>query len=354
MGDRDWLFGMDSAKPLAIPKKNFSVIMCFETDTDAQIPLLWSALFQKSDVSSVRLRRGKEDGGGTVAIPVWHVSRESAMENFKARKPWIFQHVHSSLHPFVEAFEEGISNCKYSYIQLGLYALFHWLEGDRAVFRERVETGLAALESEEAMVACFGQPPIRNTYKLYGMNFLFSDWCNKPVWLEWYRVGEDNRIIKDGCPGGAWIVGDFGEKKPKIKLPLFFWGCVYGDLPAVKSLLQSGQDVNARVDLPKEKEVTGLILATGHGKTDVVRELIKAGADVNAQSESGAFALGLAAEDGHVEIVKALLTAGADVNMKNKDGWDAMMMAVIYQHFDVQKLLSDAGAGVQQDALPND
>ena len=61
--------------------------------------------------------------------------------------------------------------------------------------------------------------------------------------------------------------------------------------------------------------------AAENGHTEIVRELIKAGAKVDARNEGswgiggkGETALMLAAENGHTEVVRELIKAGADVN----------------------------------------
>ena len=107
----------------------------------------------------------------------------------------------------------------------------------------------------------------------------------------------------------------------------------------VRKLLGSGQNVNARVELPRAKGVTGLMLAAVEGRASIVEELIRSGADVNAKSDKGTTALMLASEEGHADCVKLLIDAGAAVDAKNEDGWDALFMATIYKHHSVQELL---------------
>jgi ankyrin repeat protein len=53
---------------------------------------------------------------------------------------------------------------------------------------------------------------------------------------------------------------------------------------------------------------TALMLAVSHGRLDMVRLLVEAGADMNIQDEDGSTALMCAAEHGHTEIVKYLLS----------------------------------------------
>ena len=92
------------------------------------------------------------------------------------------------------------------------------------------------------------------------------------------------------------------------------------DFEAVKNLLASGLDVNAK-DIHHHNTV--LMQAASMGKTEVVKLLIEAGADVNFKSVGLTYATGrptgnyrtplmMAAQNGHVEIVNLLLAAGAD------------------------------------------
>ena len=60
--------------------------------------------------------------------------------------------------------------------------------------------------------------------------------------------------------------------------------------------------------------------------TDVVKLLIKAGAEVNSKNYDGNTALMRSAFHGHANVAKLLIKAGADVNAKNNDGKPAADM----------------------------
>lgn len=53
---------------------------------------------------------------------------------------------------------------------------------------------------------------------------------------------------------------------------------------------------------------TALMLAVSHGRFDMVKLLLEAGADLNIQDTDGSTALMCAAEHGHADIVKYLLS----------------------------------------------
>ena len=72
---------------------------------------------------------------------------------------------------------------------------------------------------------------------------------------------------------------------------------------------------------------TSLVYAAGKGKVACVKELIAAGADVNAACEChGNGPLESATLGGHVPCVKELLAAGVDVD-RNSQEWEYMFDA---------------------------
>ena len=77
---------------------------------------------------------------------------------------------------------------------------------------------------------------------------------------------------------------------------------------------------------PKRK-AKDLIRAAEDGRLDLVRNLLKAGANPNAKSDGDVTVLMWAAARGHVEVVKVLLEAGADPSIKDDDGKTAAELA---------------------------
>jgi ankyrin repeat protein len=113
-----------------------------------------------------------------------------------------------------------------------------------------------------------------------------------------------------------------------------------GQTEKVLDLIKAGADVNAK----SNSGVTALMRAAYQGHTDTVKALIGAGADVDAKDNINATALMYAALNGHTDTVKALIEAKADVNAKNKNGYTALMLADKKGHTEIVDLLKSGGA----------
>lgn len=113
--------------------------------------------------------------------------------------------------------------------------------------------------------------------------------------------------------------------------------------PIVDMLLARG----ANLDLANNDGETALILVSGvWGETDIMRALLKAGADPNTRVAGGSTVLMLTAASGYTEKVEALLDAGADLHAKNAAGRTALMLAVREGKIPVVQTLLSRGAKV--------
>ena len=98
---------------------------------------------------------------------------------------------------------------------------------------------------------------------------------------------------------------------------------VKGDADRVRRLLVLGADIEWRVN-----GWTPLIAAAFHGRDEVVKILLKSGANTEARiNDMGGTALIMATENNHDYIVRMLLDAGADKDAKDNDGYDALRVA---------------------------
>jgi ankyrin repeat protein len=89
---------------------------------------------------------------------------------------------------------------------------------------------------------------------------------------------------------------------------------------------------------------TPLRKAIRTGNTEIAKELIKAGADLNARDSYGNTAFQLALLQDNIEVIHALLQAGAEMNAGSSDGKTALHLAIQKNDFEVIYLLLKAGA----------
>jgi beta-lactamase regulating signal transducer with metallopeptidase domain len=115
-----------------------------------------------------------------------------------------------------------------------------------------------------------------------------------------------------------------------------------GDMDDVRSLLDSGASVNARVD----GDGSPLIAAARNGNMTLVRFLLDRGADPSMGVEGDGNPLIMAAREGHLSIVQLLLDKGADVNQVVDGDENALIQASGEGHLEVVKLLAARGADV--------
>lgn len=102
--------------------------------------------------------------------------------------------------------------------------------------------------------------------------------------------------------------------------PNLHLAALQGNLDAARELIEAGADLNA-------KDVYGstpLIVAATFGKTDVAKALIDAGADLSVANNEGSTPLHVAAFFGRTEIVEALLAKGANKFLRNDSGLTAL------------------------------
>src|SRR6185369_5733686 len=149
------------------------------------------------------------------------------------------------------------------------------------------------------------------------------------------------------------------------------------NVAAARALLDHGADVNAK---ETQRQQTALMWASAQSRPEMVAELVKRGADVNARAmvnntatasynpagfmewpsnvspepragprAAGGFtALLYAAREGCTKCVRALLDGKVDVNITDPEGVTPLMMAAQNLQFDAAAVLIKAGADVNR------
>ena len=131
----------------------------------------------------------------------------------------------------------------------------------------------------------------------------------------------------------------------KVFLPSLHCAAGYGNLPAVRAHLESGEDVNKRD--PKFVR-TALYHAAYCDRPVILKALIEAGADVNVPDVDGRTPLFIASSKNNLMIVMELIKAGADVNLAMCDGTTALHLAVKYGYEGCAAVLIQAGADIHR------
>jgi ankyrin repeat protein len=119
------------------------------------------------------------------------------------------------------------------------------------------------------------------------------------------------------------------------------------------------------LDLESKYSDTTLISAVLKRHTDLAKNLIENGADLNQKDNNGVTALMRVAQYGYdyqddyvyfgydnweqdynnmKDIARILIEKGADLNLKDNDGFNALMWAVQNDNYDIAKILIENGA----------
>ena len=187
------------------------------------------------------------------------------------------------------------------------------------------------------------------------------------------NLAQVNKTYRDA----VWSVGGVRSIEAKMKAQLklhrgairpIFWdadpmllAAKHGNVPAVKALLESGEDVNRWISRDcGEEYCTALHIAAQYGHAAVTKVLIEAGADINAQrADEGNTPLFDAVDSTYTTYtnrfptntatVALLIHAGADVNFKSNDSsMTPLSVAVGEGKVSMVTLLTQAGADVNK------
>ena len=114
------------------------------------------------------------------------------------------------------------------------------------------------------------------------------------------------------------------------------------DLESVRELLAAGADVNAVV----QGDGTALLIAAREGHQEMVELLLQRGAEVDIPVSGDGSALIMAAREGYRDIVRLLIDRGANVNIAVRGDGSPLIMAAREGFRDIARILIDGGADV--------
>src|SRR6185295_4326689 len=122
-----------------------------------------------------------------------------------------------------------------------------------------------------------------------------------------------------------------------------------GSAAVIERLLKAGADANST----SEDGETALLTAALTGKTDALKVLVTAGADVNrAEPIKGQTALMWAASEGNASAADLLIELGAALNAKSKSGFPPLLFAIRNGDIETVNVLLKRGANVN-DVAPD-
>ena len=83
----------------------------------------------------------------------------------------------------------------------------------------------------------------------------------------------------------------------------------------------------------------GLLESPTKGHVEVIKLLLRYGADVDMRDKDGITAIMFASFHGHLGAVQVLLSAGADADYTNKEGRNALQLARSAGHIDIAEVI---------------
>jgi ankyrin repeat protein len=130
------------------------------------------------------------------------------------------------------------------------------------------------------------------------------------------------------------------ERDPDGWTPLL-WAAAHGDRRTLDVLIGAGADLR---DATPRRRQDALILAAQWNRAEVVRDLLRRGADPARRDSIGWSALHWAALKGRTDVVRVLLDGGASVSSRDPAGNTALLLAARQGRTETVELLLARGA----------
>lgn len=131
-----------------------------------------------------------------------------------------------------------------------------------------------------------------------------------------------------------------------------------GNAKLANALLSAGVDANAKGGLPQSPlQLASLSCAGGRVKSAQVVQmmdlLLDHGARVNEPGMGGLNALFVAVQNCSPDVVRRLIKGGADLNARTPQGFTPLSMALIVENYDAADVLITSGARLSAEAAKN-
>jgi uncharacterized protein len=119
-----------------------------------------------------------------------------------------------------------------------------------------------------------------------------------------------------------------------------------GDRGSTALLTAAGGDTERTFLLIGKIPVTPTLSAVFNGRTDLLRDLVRGGADPNEDDPEGMSYLSWAVVENHLDLAEALLDLGANINHVDNFGYTPALYAATIDHGDTEvlELLIERGA----------
>lgn len=147
------------------------------------------------------------------------------------------------------------------------------------------------------------------------------------------------RVLDAETSGKNEITGDSSDEvtvvsvRNEIVITALMIAAEYDDTELVKELLNKGADIDERA-----------LLGMGYYNIEVAKLLLEAEVDVNIHTDDGWTPLLFSVNNGNNTLFKLLLEKGADLGAKTVDGRTALMIASEKGHTEIERILINKGA----------
>ena len=162
------------------------------------------------------------------------------------------------------------------------------------------------------------------------------------------EIGEDLPIIEDlfhflsaNRHLSSLLTPHFRRLRDVGSCPILLWAVIHGDASLAEGLISKGAKVD---ELPSDSDgKTALHLAAEFDYPDVIRVLVKHGAQINARGNDRETPLHTAVSCGSPLAIRVLLELGADTEIKNWQGRSPAHLAAYLGLIDSLRPFVDAG-----------